>query len=69
MKKAIGKASSASTTVTAAAMPMVRAMIARLVGSETSVWKLSSVNVCSSSWVVSPMLQNPVTRRITSEPR
>ena len=44
-KKANGSASTASVTVTAAAMPIVRSAIVRYVPTEKSVLKLSSVHV------------------------
>ena len=58
MKYANGNASTASVTVTAAAIPIVRSAIVRYVGSLKIVRKLSSVQSCTSLPVNESTLQN-----------
>ena len=69
MKNAIGNASSASVTVTAAAIRTVRSTIVRYTSFSSSVWKLSRLK----PWTISPenvsRCQNAAANSTASEPR
>lgn len=69
MKKAIGRATTASITVTDTAMPSVRTATVRYCGSVSSDRKLSSVQCCSTAEVNALVVQNADSSRTASEPR
>ena len=69
MKYANGKASTASVSVTAAAMPIVRSAIVRYALESISVRKLSRFQMCSMSVVNEFTVQNDEMKSATSDAR
>ncbi len=69
MNRAIGKAITASTMVTAAATPTLRSATARYTGSVRMVWKLANVGTRTSSPVKLLTVHSDETSSTASEPR